>query len=286
MRDRSIDWDTLDRLTNWYLANGATGLFACCTSSETAQLSEPERLKLAARVVARAGRVPVVAAGVPGREPVKAADFITRLADTGVAAVVLTACQLADEKGDDERWLRNAEAILAAAPPAIPLGLYESPVPYWRHLTPVELRWAVGTGRFVFLKDTSCSMDVMRERIPIVRGSRLRLYNAHAALLSEAIAAGADGFCGIAANAWPGLCAWLVTHATVASPLRDQVRDFIKKYELLLAKKYPASGKVLASLAGVPIQTVCRARDVPFTPDELKSLEAARHAADQLLASL
>lgn len=49
--DRSIDWPAFDALTEWYPANGAVCLFACCQSSEVWQLTAAERLEVTARVV-------------------------------------------------------------------------------------------------------------------------------------------------------------------------------------------------------------------------------------------
>jgi len=283
--DKSIDWDSLDRLTDWYLANGACGLFSCCLSSEVYFLTEEERIAVAGRVVMRAGRVPVVEAGVPGREPAAAARFMAQLMDTGVSAIVITACQLADEDATESEWLSSAEALLAAAP-SVPLGLYEAPLPYHRLLSPNMVHWAVETGRFFFLKDTSCAMGVVRSRIKLVHDTPLRLLNAHAAFLAEAVRAGADGFSGIAANAWPGLCSWLVAHAKNSESQVKAVQKFIRGSERLLEHKYPASAKVLAQLARMPIQAICRSGDLAFTSEERRRLEAARATADQLLASL
>lgn len=73
--DRSIDWDGLDALIEWYLAAGLSGLFGVCLSSEMYALTPEERVRLAAHVVKRAaGRVPVVAAGAFGDSPAEQAD--------------------------------------------------------------------------------------------------------------------------------------------------------------------------------------------------------------------
>mgnify|MGYP003347377270 FL=1 len=62
--DGQIDFDHLSRLTDFYLAAGAKGLFANCLSSEMYSLSPEERLALAEHVVKRVkGKVPVVACG-------------------------------------------------------------------------------------------------------------------------------------------------------------------------------------------------------------------------------
>ncbi len=95
--DGAIDWRGVDALTDWYLDNGATGLFAVCLSSEMYDLTDDERLALARRVVARAAPrgAPVVASGTFGGSIAMQAAFVRRMADTGVAAVVALACQLA-----------------------------------------------------------------------------------------------------------------------------------------------------------------------------------------------
>ena len=42
----AIDWVVLDKLVDWYIASGVTGLFACCLSSEMYELSADERVEL------------------------------------------------------------------------------------------------------------------------------------------------------------------------------------------------------------------------------------------------
>lgn len=47
----------------------------------------------------------------------------------------------------------------------IPLGLYETPIPKARHLTPAMVRWIAESGRFTFLKDTSLEVSTLVEKI-------------------------------------------------------------------------------------------------------------------------
>jgi len=60
----AIDYASLEKLIEWYIANGADALFAVAQSSEMQFLSLDERVALA-RFVAKqaAGRVPVIASG-------------------------------------------------------------------------------------------------------------------------------------------------------------------------------------------------------------------------------
>eukprot|EP00041_Stephanoeca_diplocostata_P011191 m.182081 g.182081 ORF g.182081 m.182081 type:complete len:118 (-) comp18453_c0_seq6:1557-1910(-) len=65
--DGTIDYPTLDKLIEWYIASGCTGLFAVCQSSEMYHISNDERLQLAQHVKDKAaGRVSVVASGTFG----------------------------------------------------------------------------------------------------------------------------------------------------------------------------------------------------------------------------
>ena len=62
--NRQIDWESLKKLIDWYIAAGVHGLFANCQSSEMFFLSDAESLQLTRFVVDYvAGRVPVVASG-------------------------------------------------------------------------------------------------------------------------------------------------------------------------------------------------------------------------------
>jgi 4-hydroxy-tetrahydrodipicolinate synthase len=45
-QDRSIDYDAMGNLVDFYVKNGSTGLFAVCLTSEMYNLSPDERLEL------------------------------------------------------------------------------------------------------------------------------------------------------------------------------------------------------------------------------------------------
>lgn len=65
------------------------------------------------------------------------------------------------------------------------------------------LRACVDTGRVSFIKDTCCDAETIKERVELLRGSGVRLYNANAQTLLETVRAGADGYCGVMANLHP-----------------------------------------------------------------------------------
>src|SRR5690606_13479077 len=86
----AVDFGGLAKLTEFYLRAGAAGLFANCQSSEMFNLSGDEQLAVVDHVVrVTDGTVPVVATGTFGGPVEKQADFVKRLYDTGVEAVIV-----------------------------------------------------------------------------------------------------------------------------------------------------------------------------------------------------
>jgi len=280
--DKSIDWKTLDVLTEWYLQNGADGLFACCHSSEVWELTEEERIAVVDRVMKRAGKVPVVTGGMPGFSPKPVSEYIAKLADKGVQAAILTTCQVAEQSDSDAVWRQRVEAILGAST-VLPFGLYEAPRPYKRLLSPETMKWAAKTNRFVFHKDTACELGAVAAKVKAVAGTPLRIYNAHVPILIDCIRKGGHGFSGVAANAWPKLVAYAVHHEADKPRQAEKVQAFLTEAEKTLSVRYPLSAKTLANMAGIPIQPVCRRKVVPLTAEQMESLRGVRKAADAFL---
>lgn len=281
-QDGSVDWTALDALTDWYIQNGADGLFACCASSEVWNLTEEERIQVTARVVKRAGKIPVVSAGLPGYETKPVAAYVQRLMDTGAQAAVLMTNQVAEKEESDSLWRDRVETILNATG-KVPFGAYEIPSPYKRLLSPELMRWAADTGRFVFLKDTTCEIGAIAAKCEAVQGSSFRVFNAHVPILVDAIQKKADGFCGIASNGYPHVVAYATHHAhEPAKAARAQ--DFLTTNEKKLGMAYPLTAKILANLAGVPIQPVCRRKTRELNGEQMQQLRDLRKAADSLLA--
>lgn len=68
----------------------------------------------------------------------------------------------------DEVWMNNCQKLMDLTGD-IPLGLYETPIPKVRSLTPSMLKWIAETGRFVFHKDTSLDTQTMLSKMAAVR---------------------------------------------------------------------------------------------------------------------
>jgi 4-hydroxy-tetrahydrodipicolinate synthase len=86
------------------------------------ELTEQERIDVTRTVVDQvAGRVPVVATGTFGGPVSEQAEFVKRIYQTGVQAVIIISGLLADENESDAVFLERATALIALTDD-IPLG--------------------------------------------------------------------------------------------------------------------------------------------------------------------
>jgi 4-hydroxy-tetrahydrodipicolinate synthase len=242
--DRSIAWDEVDQLTDWLIDNGSAGIFTVALSGEMYDLTEEERLALARRVVARsAGRVPVIASSVSSGDAAEQARSAGAMAATGVDAVVLISSLVAGLDETDAVWKERVQHVLDENP-GVDFGIYECPLPYKR-LPSLELvRWMAESGRFVFYKDTSHSVDTLRARIDVMKGTRLKMYNAQISSLTESLRAGGAGLSGYAANIHPESVSWLCEHFDDA-PADEAVtvQRLLTVAEHVINSRYPSSAK-------------------------------------------
>ena len=270
-----VDLATCDRLVEWYIASGCVGIFSPCLSSEMFDLSEAERLAVAERVKARvAGRVCVVGTGTYGGSIDEQAAFVVKMAAHCDAVVVNTAT-LVPEGADDAAW-QAAAAKLLKLTGAVPLGLYECPVPHKRLLSPAMMKWCADSGRFHFHKDTCCNMPEISAKLEAVGaaaaagsgGKRpakkqkkaevaaettpFRFYNANVETLLPSVMAGAHGFSGISAN----LCALTHPRPVRSLPLAGSTRLNVRLERIATLRSSALAWPLLVrdhSLPSIPV---------------------------------
>lgn len=241
-KHNQVDEAALRRLVDWYIDSGVKGLFASCQSSEIFFLSAEERVRIAEITVDQAkGRVPVVASGHVADAIEQQAQDIQRMAQTGVDAVILITNRLAGQHESDDVWLQNLDKLLSLIEPSIRLGFYECPHPYKRLMSERTIKACADSGRFYFMKDTCCDMAMIRERVKLIEGSNLKLYNANTTTLLDSLLAGGHGYSGIMANFHPELYVWLTEN--FQKPEARQVQDVLTLASLIERQLYPVNAK-------------------------------------------
>ncbi len=257
-----VDYDGLGRLVEWYIQKKVAGLFAVCQSSEMFFLSLEERVRISRFVREKAGgRVPVIASGHISGGFTDQVHELNKMAETGIDALVLVTNRMALESESDEVWIRNAEKLVQQLPSGLNLGLYECPYPYKRLMSNEVLKWCADTGRFQFVKDTSCDVETIRTRLDVVNDTKLKIFNANSATLLETVKMGVAGYSGVMANFHPELYVWLLQNWKSSPQEAHELSDYLSVGSLIEKQLYPVNAKYYLMLEGLLDNYVCRSKD-------------------------
>jgi 4-hydroxy-tetrahydrodipicolinate synthase len=169
-----------------------------------------------------------------------------------------------------------------ALPPDMPLGFYECPFPYKRLLSAEVLRFMADSRRFAFVKDTCCDIATIQERIRILEGSSVRLFNANTSTLLESLDAGAAGYSGVMANFHPDVYDWLCRNHAAQPVLAQRVQSILTMCSFIELKGYPANAKLALNLGGLSLTTATRNVGPDLTPTSRSELEQLNAVTDQL----
>lgn len=261
--NNEVDYEALGKLIDWYIEKGVNGLFADCQSSEMFFLSLKERVKIGEFVKKHAdGRVPVVTSGHISDSLEDQAKELTAIAGTGADAVILLTNRLAKENESDEVWLENLKKLLEMIPKDVPLGFYECPYPYKRIISPELLKWCADTGRFYFIKDTSCDIENMKAKLEVIKGTNLKLFNANTSTLLETLELGASGYSGVMANFHPELYVKLCNIYKENPSKARKIADFLTVASLIERQVYPVNAKFYQKSIGNFNSIMTRTRDI------------------------
>ena len=258
-KENKVDYRALEELIEWYRKGGVSGLFAVCQSCEMFFLSLEERTEIARFVKEKAQGLPVIASGHISDGFEEQVKELRLIGETGVDAVILITNRLARQEESDEIWIQNLELLLKELPSELKLGFYECPYPYKRVLSKEMAKYCADTGRFYFLKDTSCDIGNIKDKLEVCRGTNLKVYNANTATLLESLRAGAAGYSGVMANMQCGLYAKLTSE--YASEEMTELSDALTICALIERQVYPVNAKFYLQQEGVRLETFCRTRD-------------------------
>lgn len=283
--DGSIDMDAVDRYVDWYAERGLTGIFAVCQSSEIFYLSLEERAALNRRVydrvqhiAAQTGRrLTVVSSGHVSYDFEEQARELNAVYDSGTDSVILITNRLDPHNEGDDVFIRNAEKLIARLPADAKLGLYECPYPYKRLVTPRILDWCLSTGRFNYMKDTCCDMELLRRRGEQLRGTGFALLNANCQTLLYSMRNGGSGYCGVMCNFHPELYVRLCELHESGSPDADALQALLCTLGFTeFSLPYPITAKYSMCLQGIESALISRSR-----PGERMN-DYAKHCIEQM----
>lgn len=281
-QEGEIDYASLERLIAWYEEHGATGLFAACQSSEIFFLSLKERAELVS-FVKRHAHVPVIASGHTSASLSDQAEELNLMRKAGADALILITNRLCLPGRAEESFLPRLQALMRQLDPEAPLGFYECPYPFKRLITLEELKWCADSGRFAFMKDTCCDMNLIRQRLDVLRGSDLRLFNANTTTLLETLRAGGAGFSGVMMNFHMELYHWLWQNWERQPEKAELVQSFLTVFSEIERQYYPVNAKYhLKAIEGVLDSAAARVLpEAGLTEtfrDEVRQMDkAARH---------
>jgi len=234
-------------------------------------LSLKERLELARACVKFArGRVPVIASGHVAETIDDQVEEAKMMADTGIEALVLISNRFARQNEGDDVFKKNLERFLAGVPKEVLLGFYECPAPYKRLITPSLMKFGVETGRFGFLKDTSCKMGDIKAKLDVAKGSNFKLFNANAATLLSSLKAGAAGYSGVMTNFHADLYSWICANWTKNPKRAEELQNFLGLASVIENQLYPVNAMYALQLEGVPFKLMSRRADASRFGESMK----------------
>ena len=184
--DLSVDWETYKAYTEFQAATGVGHLFAVCGTSEMSALTIDEREKLARLTVQYASGTPVVATANMEPSWFAQVEEVKRMSQTGVCGLIFTTKGMHDDPDRQFTYLNELAQYTD-----LPLFLYEFPGFRPHKMEADVYKRLVDTGRFVGIKDTTCHLQDIAEKIAVQGDSNV--LQANIPLLFEAWKAGARG---------------------------------------------------------------------------------------------
>lgn len=159
--DKSIDFEALKAYTEWQVSENPHNLFAVCGSSEMVTMTLEERLQVAKTIVSRSGNVPVFATGNLSQGTYEEqVDEVKKMSDTGIDGLVF----VTKDYGEDQNKMFEYLSDLAQHT-TLPIVLYEFPGFPNNKMSGETYGKLVKTGQFVGIKDTTCTIPLIKDKI-------------------------------------------------------------------------------------------------------------------------
>jgi 4-hydroxy-tetrahydrodipicolinate synthase len=206
--DGSLDPEAWDRLLDWHLAAGTSGVVIGGTTGESVTLTDAELAELVGRACERLrGRLPVIA-GVGGSSTASVVERARALGRSGADALLVVTP--AYNRPTQEGLYRHFAAVAGAA--GVPLVLYNVPSRTAVDLLPETVARLAKLPGIAAVKEAVPSIDRIRELVA-AGGPGFDVLSGDDATAREAVAAGARGVISVTANVAPEAMARMMAAA-------------------------------------------------------------------------
>lgn len=200
--DLSLDWDALQKLVDWHIAQGSHALVAVGTTGESATLNMAEHKEVVQRVVAQVnGRIPVIA-GTGANSTQEAIELTQHAKEAGANACLLVTPYY--NKPTQEGLYQHHLAIARAVD--IPQILYNVPGRTAVDMLPATVARLARIDNIIGIKEATGSMQRLRDIQSLVDPEFLLLSGDDETAL-EFLCLGGCGEISVTANVVPHLTA-------------------------------------------------------------------------------
>lgn len=252
--DKSVDYNSLEKLVEHLIANGIDYLVVQGTTGESVTLTKEEKVETLAFIQkVNNGRLPIVL-GIGGNCTATVVDAFQSTDLTGVEAILSVSPYY--NKPTQEGIYQHYKAIAEIS--SLPIILYNVPGRTASNILPeTTLRLARDFDNIVAVKEASGSLEQCMEIINN-KPEGFLVISGDDALTLPMIASGGDGVISVLANAFPKGFSTMVNSA-LNSDMKEAKKNHYKYFEMihyLFVEGNPAGVKAALKLLGITGDTV------------------------------
>ena len=266
--DKTINYDTYAKYVEWQAAQGAHHLFSVCGSAEMTALTLEERLKCAKIAVEHKCGTEIVATANLQPTWHEQIEEVKMMEQTGVDGLVFVTRGYGD---NDDRVVDYLTRLVEYT--TLPVILYEFPGFQPHCITGEAYGRLVATGKFKGIKDTTCYLDKIKDKIAVQGDSAV--LQANIPFLFDAYEAGARGVCATPTSCGVNLFRKMYDEYFLEKNVAKarQTYNEIILLDCAIDSGFNASAKYLVQLQGIPFETYTRG-GAKLSPARMRSIES------------
>ena len=248
--DETIDWECLDALVEWHIANGTQGIVPVGTTGESPTVTPKEHCEIIRAVVELTdARVPVIA-GTGANSTREAIEFTASAKDSGADACLLVTPYY--NRPTQRGLLLHYQAIAKAVD--IPQILYNVPGRTAVDLLPATVRQLADIEQIRGIKEATGSLERAAE-IRALCGDRIDIFSGDDATSCELMLQGGQGTISVTANVAPAAVAAMAEAAVAGDRASAEALNepLLGLHEQLFLEANPIPVKwALAQMGRIP----------------------------------